>query len=714
MGFRIENAVVLFGLFALSIPILIHFFKRRDHETVPWGAMQFLPENVVAERKRWFDELLLMLLRMLMIGLIVIALATPISTSAWLAPIGDRASREVVIVLDGSSSMGLRLPGEATPWTSALAWIRKRIDEAHTRENVTILLARQSPVFVSTAELGNRQPIGRADMPGALSTAWKHLERSNATNKEIVVLTDGQLHGWVDSATLAAMDDLGRLWHAEVQRVKSEGMALPSLRIVTVGPSVPSMLPNYSLSPLVAQRGFVKVGDEIHVESELRLSGVEKAKRPHGAMILVDGQEHQPLSLSKRDTLTAGTMPLRFSLRFDREGQHLISLVVDVDSAHDVLPGDNAQHLVVDVVNELPVLLVDGDTEVTVDSSTYFLQKALRCKDGVPAKALTPMMLESNVGNVDRPAVLVLADVPDLAADSLDAIERFLDAGGGVLVLLGERVAQAKTFYNERLHRDGKGWLPARLEDVVTSKDDTQPDPRSFQHPALELFRSTANSMSQAHLKKWWRVWTDARDRASVIGRLTNSDPFLVEKAYKRGRVIVCTVPPDRRLGSRLPTVAEFPVLVHELTNYLAARRHSSSVLRPGEPIRVAGVDSAIRQVRLRTPEFDTKTIDVNTWPWLHTDTGAVGPYRLHIGDRSWWHLVPNDPEESNLARCTDKDWRRIRTRLPVDWYGEAQRADGDEPAHREELWWLLLLGVVGLLCSEVWMTRRMAIARGV
>jgi hypothetical protein len=32
--------------------------------------------------------------------------------------------------------------------------------------------------------------------------------------------------------------------------------------------------------------------------------------------------------------------------------------------------------------------------------------------------------------------------------------------------------------------------------------------------------------------------------------------------------------------------------------------------------------------------------------------------------------------------------------------------------ARREELWWLVLLAVVGLLCGEVWMTRRLAAGR--
>src|SRR5580692_4502872 len=120
MDFRLDNLGILFGLFALAIPVVLHLLQRRHFDTLDWGAMQFLPDSVATQRRRWLDELLLLLLRMAMIALIVFALASPFSTSAWLAPLGDHATRDVVIVVDGSYSMGLRLPNQPTPWEEAI------------------------------------------------------------------------------------------------------------------------------------------------------------------------------------------------------------------------------------------------------------------------------------------------------------------------------------------------------------------------------------------------------------------------------------------------------------------------------------------------------------------------------------------------------------------------------------------------------------------
>src|SRR4051794_3243436 len=103
MNIHLGNLGVLLGLFALAVPIVLHLLQRRRFDTLDWGAMQFLPDSIAAQRKRWLDEILLMLVRMAMIALIVIALASPTSVGSWL--LGDPAGQEVVIVLDGSYSM---------------------------------------------------------------------------------------------------------------------------------------------------------------------------------------------------------------------------------------------------------------------------------------------------------------------------------------------------------------------------------------------------------------------------------------------------------------------------------------------------------------------------------------------------------------------------------------------------------------------------------
>jgi len=81
--------------------------------------------------------------------------------------------------------------------------------------------------------------------------------------------------------------------------------------------------------------------------------------------------------------------------------------------------------------------LVDGATELSSRSATYFLAKALsqgpdpRLAEGIQPKVLlskdfSPETLTSERA---RPRVLVLADVPSLTAAQESAVARFLDEG---------------------------------------------------------------------------------------------------------------------------------------------------------------------------------------------------------------------------------------------------------------------------------------------
>jgi hypothetical protein len=707
MNFQIENLWILFGLFALAVPIVLHLLRRRRFDTLDWGAMQFLPDSVSTQRKRWLDEILLMLMRMAMIALIVIALATPISVGSWLPTFSDQATRDMVVILDGSYSMNVRVPNQLTPWAEAIQWARATMNQAGSSDRITFIIARQPPLVLqdpSFDDLAAMIPRGNADMPGALAEAWKHLQGSKATTKEIIVLTDGQKHGWADSGTLAALDTLGHQWDADGQQARTAGRAFPSLRVVKVGADLPKSLPNYSLAPLTSSHGVAKVGQKITFQSALLVNQSDKVELPLSAKVLIDGKEAQTIVLPATTEVKAEKLPFQFMASFDKVGQHVVSLRVDAD---DVLAADNEQHAVIHVVKELPILLVDGDKQLSAQSSSFFLHRAFGSKQ-LPYSKWRAI-------DADQVAVIVLADVPHLDAAQIEAIDRFLADGGGLLIMAGERMARAKAFYNEVLYRHGEGWFPVALGEIATAKEGVHPDLRSFQHPALELLRASPDgTMQHVRFSKWWKVSPGPKDRTTLIAKLSNGDPFVLEKAYKQGRVILCTIPPDRQWESTLPATWEYPIVMHELVHFAAGNRNVTSVLKQGSAIRLAGTESS-RQLTLRTPEVREEIIDVKSGPWIFGNTGAIGVYQVQeSASRSWSFVVPPDLRESNLTRCGDDDWGMIRHRLRTVWKSEdAAHSSTPGDAGRKELWWLLLLAVLGLLCTEVWMTRRMALARG-
>src|SRR6059058_4412580 len=103
MGFLAPT--MLWGAAAAAVPIALHFFFRGRYRTVPWAAMKFLLTSIEQTSRRLrFQELLLLVLRCVVLVLLALALARPLSTAVRGA--GQGSAVDAVFVFDTSYSMG--------------------------------------------------------------------------------------------------------------------------------------------------------------------------------------------------------------------------------------------------------------------------------------------------------------------------------------------------------------------------------------------------------------------------------------------------------------------------------------------------------------------------------------------------------------------------------------------------------------------------------
>src|SRR5262249_15961231 len=120
--------------------------RRRRHETIAWGAMQFLPTSAATRQRRFWDELPLMALRMGLIALLVLALAGPYSASPIFAPLTERPPGDIVIVFDGSFRMDRRDERGQTPWNEACRVAMEHVAQLGRSERAALLVARRPPL----------------------------------------------------------------------------------------------------------------------------------------------------------------------------------------------------------------------------------------------------------------------------------------------------------------------------------------------------------------------------------------------------------------------------------------------------------------------------------------------------------------------------------------------------------------------------------------
>ncbi len=346
-----------------------------------------------------------------------------------------------------------------------------------------------------------------------------------------------------------------------------------------------------------------------------------------------------------------------------------------------------------------------------------------------------------------RPSVLILRNVARLTAAQQVAITQFLADGGGVLVTLGDHVDSDA--YNVQLYHGGKGWLPAHLDGMEGDTGQTDrashPEPGTSDHAALRLFLDKLKDgrgegrfpqLSKASFPRWWKLSTSGRNASGVTMASLRSpageSPFLVEwiDPNRAGRLLLCAVPLDDSWGANVVKMEAFVPLAHELVYYLAGTRSTEFNLEPGQPLRHR-LDSlgSVEQYTLQTPPGDVKPLTTNTAnkdailaaidrlpqrAVLRIDgVRETGMYKLRTaeGGTIYYVVRPKSAEESDLTPCSEEDRERVARLMPglqYQNYREKQAVEEIGENSRQELWSWLLLGLIALLCGEVWMTRRM------
>src|SRR5262245_25568221 len=287
MGFFAPALLV--GLVALAVPPIVHLLNRRRFDVVDWAAMQFLQTSERTRKKIFLEQILLMLVRMGLLLILILGVASPWVRLPWLAKIAPRPNRDVVIVLDGSFSMAYAKDGRSAH-DAAKDWAGDFLNRLQPGDAVAVLQAKQVPASL-VGDLSSDlsavrgaineapKPRGGVNMAAAVREAILLLKASGK-QRDIIVLTDGQRHGWADPKALERWELLAG--------GTPEG-DLPNLWVVNVVPDRPLDVPNWSLSPIQSSRAVAAVGREVKFKTELQLHGPPGNRPPDKVKVEVDG-----------------------------------------------------------------------------------------------------------------------------------------------------------------------------------------------------------------------------------------------------------------------------------------------------------------------------------------------------------------------------------------------------------------------------------------
>ena len=527
---------ILIGLFALALPVLIHFIRSRKYVRVEIGALRFL-RVAIQERRRWrrIENWPLLLARLAVVALLTLLFARPFFPDREKIAPGEL---EAIVLADASGSMS------GAHFAAVQSAVRETLAKIPPGAKVTIAAFADEVRPLDGAQLDalRAAPGARTDYARMVNWTLDHIAQSERKNAHVWLIGDLQ------SASLPAVPP--RLWpanaHASVVRVPPAGTWNVAVAKVEL------------LTPYVAE--------EAEVEVTVVISGDAPAAKRE-VVFEIDGQP--PL----KQMAEADGGRVQFRWKPEHAGPVRGSVAITSD---DAFPDDNRRPFAAQLTEPKRVLLIEGGTPLTpFEGEAYFLEKAL----GVSGKAHAPSPFASHVQldltNLESASAVALCNTAALPAEAAAQLTKFVQNGGAVAFFLGGNTDLAN------LARLAKaGLFPKKTVPVGV------PVPRAIEswdktHAALARFDGAERGdLRSVVLRDAFAI--EAGADWQVLARLDNGHPALLARELGKGRVLVFANPLTRA-WSELPTARIFLPLMKEWFAWLTRLDPES-----GAPVEIA------------------------------------------------------------------------------------------------------------------------------
>ncbi|GJM23652.1 MAG: membrane protein [Phycisphaerae bacterium] len=729
------------GAAAMSAPIIIHLLARRRFQRIRWAAMSFLMDADKQNRKRVrMEELILLALRCLAVLLIGLLISRPfIQPSGMAALLGGSQRTERIFVLDDSFSMGYQANDRTIfdDMKSSVRNLLQRLRDHAPHDTVTLIRSTEpeNPI-VEGAVLDDRQ----YELLLARLEAMQPTQRSQSVERcmtNVRKLLDGD--DGVLSCVLYVISDFQEVdWLTAHAATGEGGAASGSLAgeladwsnedrdvrvvLVDVGDDSPQ---NVAITELQSKQRQVVTGVAAQLEATINNFGTLDAD----ALELQIANDASGVGSMPTDPIPAGRkIAAAISSVIQRAGDASIA----VSASPDRLAIDDTRYLALEATDGVRVLVVNGEpsTDSYLDE-THLLTTALRPEGDVFSGNQVDVIDESALDgtSLDDYHLIILANLYRVSEPIADDLHRFVFAGGGLAIFLGDQVTDPLA-YNSTLYRDGEGLLPASLQAIVRAKEaGVHLAPSDFLHPVVRVFSGQVNPfLDRVNFFQYFATEpatfapdeqnTDATARAptTVIARYDDdeSTPAIMERTFGRGRVLLFTSTCDLEWNDWARD-ASYVIGMLEITQHLARAGDANRSTTVGKPLTFALNPSDYEpQATLRLPGYpqqEDEDVVASTdgskgmqISWAHTAQAGIYSFELRRRDgRSVARrfAVNVDARESDLSPATEDDLRRSLDGLIVEYIeGVAIETDETEGG-RKELWPMLLVAAMSLLMIE-------------
>lgn len=533
----------LVGLLAVGLPLWLHRLSSENPNRRPFSSLMFLeagePRRVLAKQLQY---LLLLSLRIALLVLLVLAFAQPALFRDAASAAGTDARRHV-LVLDVSASMAYEDRFERAR-DAAL----DVIGDFGAEDRGQLVLASRS------TELATQVTGDRAVLRNAV----------NAASPSVFRVDYGALTGALDGVIGGAELPVVLHWITDTQ-----ANALPT-RFAELAPRVAAGIEVHDIAEGGASNWAVErfAGSALSGELSASVRSFADSDVERTLRLELNGMRVDEQTVA---VPAGGSAEADFdALELDAGSNRVTVSMMPGDG----LAADDARYLALKRAEPRPVLVVSAALDAR---DTLYVAAALETLEGLALEPETTTPANLSDAELDDYAFVVVNDVGALGEADRGRLDEYVAAGGAALIGLGPRSSGFEQVpVTGQLYAAGARRSMSREQAASIGAVDAG-------HPAVRGVEGLRAAQFFNH------IGIEPADDDSVLVRLENGDPLLVESPLGDGRVLLVTTTLDRQ-WSDLPVQPAFVPLVAGLANHLLGGAGFSNEAELGSVLSVGSL----------------------------------------------------------------------------------------------------------------------------
>jgi hypothetical protein len=547
------NAIFLWALPAVLVPVLLHLFFKRRKNRVQFSTLLFFvkKEKHFAYRRKLY-EILLLLLRVLAILLLVLALSRIFfKRFKFIAGAGT----EAVIILDDSMSMQRKMVSGGTAFDFAKRKAEEILKSLSGDDGAALILYSGKPGINLTRDktqvmklVRSAQLTSASGSPGAaVENAVEQLRKAPGVNREIYIISDFRKNGMPSKALNISGLKNCRVYCLPL-RGSEDNLSVQDVKLDT--------------TPKIISRT---------VRIPFKIVNHGKTERDVKVELEVDGKVLQ----SRYVKVNGGSSTTdRFNFVPARSGR--ISGCVRInDNSVDF---DNRGFFTLEVSGCINVLFIT-DTKGRGADPFFFLRAAIDPDISRPVhgiRAENAELADLSPALLKKYHIAVISVNEKISPDSASVISGFI-AEGGTLLSLPQKSSVPDVY--SRLEAASRRQLSGVYQKTV-----------EFRGKGIKCYPplTELNNLLQLDLVRWRKISRLKTSSKTKTIAVSGKDTLILEQRLGRGKWMALAFG-MRRDYSNWPVLKSFPVFAAELINYAAGNSEKSVAVTCGSHIALKG-----------------------------------------------------------------------------------------------------------------------------